>query len=204
MPEDLGKDKPLNYPYPLILASTSKYRGALLSQLGLDFEAVNPEVDEASLKDQGLAPTALALKLAQMKAEAVFDQRPYACVIGSDQVCMLNGQLLSKPGSKEKAIEQLSRMQGQHHELITAVTIKTPDEEVSFHNRTLLFMRALTPSQIEAYVDYDLPLDCAGSYKLESKGIRLFEKIEMDDHTSIIGLPLIQLNNHLLHLGYPL
>lgn len=191
-------------PYPLILASTSKYRGALLAQLGLSFEAMAPGVDEDQLKNKGLSPTQLAMELAHLKAKAVFEKRNDACVIGSDQVCMLSGELLSKPGSVEKAIEQLTKMQGQHHELITAVTLLSPAGEIHFHNRTLLFMRPLSLKQIQNYVEEDKPLDCAGSYKLETKGIKLFEKIEMDDHTSIIGLPLIQLNNHLLSLGYPL
>lgn len=200
----MGKDQPLKLPYPLILASTSKYRGALLAQLGRPFEAIAPGVDEDQLKAQGLSPTLLATELAKLKAEAVFKKRPDACVIGSDQVCMLNGELLGKPGTKIKAIEQLQKMQGQHHELITAVTILSPLGEIHFHNRTLLFMRPLNLKEITHYVDHDLPLDCAGSYKLETTGIKLFEKIEMDDHTSIIGLPLIQLNNHLLQIGYPL
>lgn len=194
----------MKLPYPLILASTSKYRGALLSQLGWPFEAIAPGVDEDQLKTKDLSPTQLAMELAKLKALAVFEQRPEACVIGSDQVCMLNGELLGKPGTKEKAIAQLLKMQGTHHELITAVTILSPQGDINFHNRTLLFMRPLTLKQITQYVDKDLPLDCAGSYKLETKGIKLFEKIEMDDHTSIIGLPLIQLNNHLLQIGFPL
>ena len=191
-------------PFPLILASTSKYRGALLSQLGLPFEAVAPGVDEDQLKSSDLSPTQLAMELARLKAQAVFAKRPDACVIGSDQVCMHNGELLSKPGTRDKAVGQLMKMQGSHHELITAVTLYYPKGELHFHNRTVLYMRALTPEQIVSYVEEDMPLDCAGSYKLETKGIKLFEKIEMDDHTSIIGLPLIQLNNHLMKIGYPL
>ncbi len=200
----MGKDQPLKLPYPLILASTSKYRGTLLAQLGWPFEAVAPGVDEDQLKAKDLSPTQLAMELAKLKALAVFKMRPDACVIGSDQVCMLNGELLSKPGTKEKAVQQLQKMQGAHHELITAVTILYPHGEIHFHNRTLLFMRPLNLNELTRYVEEDLPLDCAGSYKLETKGIKLFEKIEMDDHTSIIGLPLIQLNNHLLKIGYPL
>jgi septum formation protein len=194
----------LKLSFPLILASTSKYRGSLLAQLGHPFEAISPGVDEDQLKSQNITPTQLAGELAKLKAQAVFNKRPEACVIGSDQVCVLNGELLGKPGSKENAITQLQKMQGIHHELITAVTILYPQGEINFHNRTLLFMRPLTLSEITRYIDEDLPLDCAGSYKLESKGIKLFEKIEMDDHTSIIGLPLIQLNNHLLKIGFPI
>ena len=194
----------MKVPYPLILASTSKYRGALLSQLGWPFEAIAPGVDESVLKVQDTTPINLALALARLKAEAVFKNRPEACVIGSDQVCMLGSEILSKPETKQNAISQLTKMQGKAHELITAVTILSPHGEMSFYNRTGLFMRSLTLSEITRYIEEDLPLDCAGSYKLESKGIKLFEKIEMDDHTSIIGLPLIQLNNYLLELGFPL
>ena len=194
----------MKLPYRLILASTSKYRGALLAQLGYPFEAISPGVNEDQLKSKKYTPTQIATELAKLKALAVFKKRPEACVIGSDQVCVLNDELLSKPGSKENAILQLQKMQGIHHELITAVTILYPQGEINFHNRTLLFMRPLTLSEITRYVEEDLPLDCAGSYKLESKGIKLFEKIEMDDHTSIIGLPLIQLNNHLLKIGFPI
>lgn len=204
MPEDMGKDKPLKLPFPLILASTSKYRQALLSQLGWDFHAISPGVDEDQLKNQGLSPTQLALELSRLKALAVFQKNPNSCVIGSDQVCMFNGEILGKPVSIEKATAQLKKMQGHHHELITAVTICSPVGEIQFHNRTVLHMRPLSLAQIQSYIELDLPLDCAGSYKLESSGIKLFEKIEMDDHTSIIGLPLIQLNNHLLKMGYPL
>lgn len=191
-------------PYPLILASTSKYRGALLSQLGWPFEAVAPGVDESVLKSQDFKPIALAMALAKLKAQAVFKNRPEACVIGSDQVCMLGEEILSKPGTIQNAVTQLSKMQGRTHELITAVTLLSPKGVLSFYNRTQLSMRPLTPLEITRYVEADLPLDCAGSYKLETTGIKLFQKIEMDDHTSIIGLPLIQLNNHLLELGYPL
>ena len=172
--------------------------------MGHPFEAISPGVDEDQLKSKNHTPTQIATELAKLKALAVFKKRPEACVIGSDQVCVLNGELLSKPGSKENAILQLQKMQGIHHELITAVTILYPQGEINFHNRTLLFMRPLTLSEITRYVEEDLPLDCAGSYKLESRGIKLFEKIEMDDHTSIIGLPLIQLNNHLLKIGFPI
>lgn len=199
----MGKNQSLKLPFPLILASTSKYRGALLSQLGWPFEAIAPGIDESLLKAQHLSPTQLAEELARMKAKAVFAQRHDACVIGSDQVCMHNGEILSKPGSIENARTQLKKMQGGHHELVTAVTIISPAGEVHFHNRTILHMRSLTDQEIQNYIQEDLPLDCAGSYKLESRGIKLFERIEMDDHTSIIGLPLIQLTNHLLKLGYP-
>lgn len=200
----MGKDQPLKLPYPLILASTSKYRGALLSQLGWTFEAMNPGVDEDKVKSDGKSPSEIALTLSRFKAEAVFARRTDACVIGSDQVCTMDGKIFSKPGTVEKAAEQISLMQGKKHELLTAVTVIWPGGASSFLNRTVLHMRPLTLRDIHTYVNEDLPLDCAGSYKLESRGIKLFEKIEMNDHTAIIGLPLIELTSVLMKLGYPL
>jgi septum formation protein len=201
----LGKDQPLKTnPYPLILASTSKYRSALLAQLGWSFEAISPDVDEDQVKQDESNPSELAQILAKMKAEAVFLKRPESCVIGSDQVCVLGNEILGKPLTKQRAIDQLVKMQGRSHELITAVCLISPEKQIQFINKTILHMRHLTTEEIINYIESDLPLDCAGSYKLESQGIKLFEKIEMDDHTSIIGLPLIQLSKHLLELGYPL
>jgi len=200
----MGKNKSLELPYPLILASTSKYRGELLSQLGWPFEAVAPGVDEDKVKTNGMDPGDLAVLLSRFKAEAVFAKRPDACIIGSDQVCTMDGKIFSKPGTIEKATEQISLMQGRSHDLLTAVTVISPLGAHSFLNKTTLHMRPLSLSQIHSYVNEDLPLDCAGSYKLESRGIKLFHNIEMHDHTAIIGLPLIELTSTLLKLGYPL
>lgn len=201
----MGKNQPLKtLPFPLILASTSKYRSSLLAQLGWPFESISPGVDEEQYKHNLDSPTQLAQVLAKMKAHAVFLQRPEACVIGSDQVCIFGNEILGKPHTKENAIDQLLKMQGKSHELITAVCLICPNSEIQFINKTTLHMRKLTKSEISKYIEADLPLDCAGSYKLESQGIKLFEKIEMDDHTAIIGLPLIQLTQQLLKMGYPL
>jgi septum formation protein len=200
----MGKDQSLNTPYPLILASTSKYRGALLSQLGWPFEAMNPEIDEDQFKTEGLSPHDLAMTLSRHKAQAVFARYPHACVIGSDQVCTLEGKIFGKPITLEKAAQQIATLQGRGHELLTAVTVLSPQGEESFINRATLHMRSLSLEEIERYVRGDLPLDCAGSYKLESRGIRLFNAIDMSDHTAIIGLPLMELTSVLLKLGYSL
>lgn len=200
----MGKNQSLTLPYPIILASTSKYRGALLAQLGWAFESMNPGVDEDKIKSEGKTPSEIALTLSRFKAEAVFARRPDACVIGSDQVCTMDGMIFSKPGTVQNAVEQISRMQGKKHELLTAVTVIHPEGIESFLNRTVLTMRPLTLGEIHSYVNDDLPLDCAGSYKLESRGIKLFQTIEMNDHTAIIGLPLIELTSVMLKLGYPL
>jgi len=200
----MGKNQSLKLPYPLILASTSKYRSALLTQLGYDFETYPPGVDEDKIKSENKTPSEIALTLSRSKAKAVFSSRPEACVIGSDQVCTIEGNILSKPLTVERAVEQLLFLQGKKHELLTAVTVICPNGLESFINHTILHMRSLTLKEIQTYVTDDLPLDCAGSYKLESKGIKLFEKIEMSDHTAIIGLPLIELTSVLLKWGFPL
>lgn len=190
--------------YPLILASTSKYRAALLKQLGYEFSAFAPPLDEEIYKNKGYSPLELSEILSRLKAREVYFLHPDTCVIGSDQVCHYEGEILSKPKTKEKAIEQLLKMQGATHELITSVTVISPSGEETFSNTTKLTMRSLTADEITRYVDLDMPLDCAGSYKLESAGIKLFSKIEMDDHTSIIGLPLIQLTTVLHKFGFPI
>ena len=187
---------------PLILGSTSRYRKELLTRLRIPFETASPDVDETPHSNE--SPKDLALRLALAKARAVALKYPEAVVIGSDQVCTLGGVIFDKPGTPEKAYEQLQIMQEKTHELITAVTLISPLGVKCFVNKTTLHMRALTPEQIKNYVDEDKPLDCAGSYKLESRGMKLFEKIEMNDHTSIIGLPLIELTSELLRMGYPL
>lgn len=201
MPTNLGKNKQVN-PYPLILASTSKYRKALMEQLDWVFSCVSPDINEDDYKNEDLSAEELALKLSRVKAEAVFKLHPDSCVIGPDQVCSIDGMILDKPLTKQKAMSQLKLMQGRSHELISAVSIISPLGAEKIINKTILHMRTLNDEQITRYIELDSPLDCAGSYKLESKGIKLFSKIEMTDQTSIIGLPLIELTTTLLKLGY--
>lgn len=193
----------MKIPYPLVLASTSKYRAGLLKKLGWNFSCADPEVDESKLKVLDLEPGDIALRLSRMKSEAVFEKNPASCVIGSDQVCAIGQMIFGKPLSKDAAIQQLSELNGKTHELLTAVTVTWPLGQTSFMNVTRLHMRELSLEEISRYVETDLPLECAGSYKLEEAGIKLFERIEMDDHTAVIGLPLIELSNVLLNLGYP-
>lgn len=182
----------------LILASTSKYRKQLLDQLHWPFETAAPAVDEDLYKQQNLAPQELAEKLSQLKAQAVLKQHPEAVVIGSDQVCALGDVIFSKPHNFENALKQLQLMAGREHKLLTAVTITDQNQSYTWTNATSLSMRALTESDITRYLEIDTPYDCAGSYKLESMGIKLFHHIEMSDHTSIIGLPLIEITNALM------
>jgi septum formation protein len=190
----------------LVLASTSRYRRELLARLGLPFRALAPLCDEEALKDPGLAPEAQAMLLARAKAESLRAAEPDAVIIGSDQICALEGESLSKPGTAARAEEQLARLAGKTHRLVTAVAVVDPGAGVRVIEHldvTRLTMRPLTREQIARYVAADAPLDCAGSYKLEARGIALFSHIESADHTATTGLPLIALATILAALGFP-
>jgi septum formation protein len=190
----------------LVLASTSAYRRELLGRLGVAFETAAPDVDEGAWKGRGLAPREVARQLARAKAEAVARVvGDGATVIGSDQVCALGSETFGKPGTAERACEQLARLAGRTHELLTAVCVVGPVRGVWEHTDTArLSMRALDAASIARYVAADRPLDCAGSYKLEARGIALFEKLECADHTAIVGLPLVALTLELVRRGWVL
>lgn len=186
----------------LILASTSKYRKELLGRLGIPFEAVSPVCDEESYLARGLAPRELATTLATAKAFSLAAEFPDAAILGSDQVATIDGKILGKPGTHARAMEQLQLMSGRTHQLITAVTIAARGELFGFCDITRLTMRPLTEGEISRYLEADQPLDCAGSYKLECRGITLFSAIESRDHTAIVGLPLIEVTSILRSLGF--
>jgi septum formation protein len=183
----------------LILASTSSYRKAQLKQLGFPFDCKAPNVDEDSFKNSNPEPAALAALLAQKKAEAIW--QPGLCVIGGDQLVSFNNQILGKPKTFDRAIEMLSMLNGQTHELITAVYVTIGTKKWQILDRTLLTMRKLHREQIISYLRFEKPYDCAGSYKIEGRGITLFEKIESKDFTAIQGLPLIELTTILQEAG---
>jgi septum formation protein len=188
----------------LLLASTSRYRRALLGRLGLPFRCVAPGVDEAAaVAAAGAAgPEAIAGQLARAKAAAVAAREPMALVIGSDQVCALGDEVFGKPGTREGACAQLARLGGREHRLLTAVAVLGPGVDVGFVDLTRLRMRALGAAEIERYVDADEPFDCAGSYKLEGLGIALFDRVESADWTAVEGLPLLRLAGVLRELGW--
>lgn len=179
-------------PRPLILASTSPYRQALLMRLGLPFVAVKPLYEEAPL---ALPPAETAREQARRKAHSLRGVYPEALIIGCDQVCALNGECLGKPGSYEAAAQQLRRLGGREHELLTALCLldaASGEErlELDVHR---LRMRPLSDAQIAHYLDRDQPFDCAGAYKLESLGIALFAEITGSDDSAVVGLPLLPL-----------
>ena len=188
-------------PPPLILASTSVYRRGLLERLGLRFEAASPAVDETPLAEE--TPDRLSARLALAKARAVAERHPGAVVIGSDQVATTpDGRILGKPGTVERAVEQLQAASGRAVVFLTAVAVVHPDGSFETHtDRTMAVLRSLTDSEIRRYVDLDLPLDSAGSFRSEALGAALLERVENTAPTGLIGLPLVWLASALRRAG---
>ena len=184
----------------LLLASTSRYRRDLLTRAGIAFEAVAPAVDEEALKD-GRPAEQLAPFLARKKAESIAKTRPNAIVIGCDQIAVHRGVQLGQPKSREAAIAQLTRLAGDSHHLVTAMAVMRGGEVHEHLETPKLTMRALTHDQIARYVDADEPLWSCGSYRLESRGITLFESIATSDHSAVVGLPLLALVRILASFG---
>lgn len=190
-------------PPLLILASTSRYRRALLERLGVPFSTEAPRCDEEALKQPGMTPQALAEFLAEAKATSVSTLFPEAVVIGSDQLVALDEDVLGKPHTAPAAVAQLERLSGRSHRLITALVVAGPHGARRCHTDvTTLMMRRLDRLALTRYVEADQPLDCAGAYKLECRGIVLFERIDSADQSAITGLPLMALTGMLRELGY--
>jgi septum formation protein len=177
---------------PLVLGSTSRYRRELLERLRVPFTVAAPDVDETPLP--GEAPLALAQRLALAKAQAVAALHPQAVVIGSDQVADLHGEPLGKPGTHARAVAQLRRMRGQVVIFQTALAVACQDSGFVQQDvaAVRVLFRDLSDAEIEAYLLAEQPYDCAGSAKSEGLGIALLERIDNDDPTALIGLPLIR------------
>lgn len=186
----------------LVLASTSVYRSTLLARLGLPFRCLAPRVDEDAVKQGEWEPRELAEHLAIAKARSLSEAEPNATLIGSDQLVCFDGRIYGKPGTPERAVEQLAAMAGKSHQLITALAVWRQGQTYLHTDITTMHMRSFSQDELERYVAADHPLDCAGSYKLEERGIVLFDRVESQDHTSIVGLPLIALTSLLRTLGY--
>lgn len=188
---------------PLILASSSRYRRALLERLGIPFITANPDVDEAPLP--GEAPSDLVRRLAIAKATRVAGQYPSGLVIGSDQVAVYDGITVGKPGHHPAAVAQLRRISGKTAVLYTGLAVldaasgRLQTEVVPFR----ITFRALTDAQIEAYLAREQPYDCAGSVRSEGLGIALLERFEGEDPNALIGLPLIRLVRMLEAESFP-
>ena len=185
----------------LILASTSVYRKELLTRLRYPFETVAPAVDEAALPAE--TPSVMALRLAQAKARDVAGRYPEAVVIGSDQVADLQGQVLGKPLTHNKAVAQLQALSGQTATFYTAVCVMCLNTGFieSATVVTRVSFQLLTLQDIKRYLSLEPALDCAGSAKCEGLGITLMRSIEGDDPTALIGLPLIRTTELLRQIG---
>ncbi|MFL1484286.1 Maf family protein [Marinobacter sp. LN3S78] len=186
---------------PLVLASSSPWRRDLLARLGLPFECASPDIDETPAPGES-APT-LVERLARGKAEALRDRYPRHLIIGSDQVATLDGAILGKPGSHEKACQQLALCSGRTvtfhtglalHDSATGIT-DTLEETFRVH------FRSLPGDTIERYLRIEQPYQCAGSFRMEGLGIVLFSRLEGRDPNTLIGLPLIALTDMLQRRG---
>ena len=185
----------------IILASTSKYRRELLARLGLPFEVAPPEVDETALPNE--LPQATSRRLAEAKAGAVAERFPEALVIGSDQVAVLDGLALGKPGNFANAMRQLKAMRGKEVVFHTALCLcqaasgRVQTRVVPYYVR----FRAYSDAQLERYLEREQPYDCAGSARCEGLGIALIAEMRGEDPNALIGLPLIALTEMLAELG---
>ena len=188
-------------PRRLVLASTSRYRKELLGRLGLAFETAAPQVDETALP--GESPQDTALRLSVLKARAI--RMADAVVIGADQVAALEGRRLGKPGAHDAALQQLRELSGKAAEFHTAVSVLDTATN-AIESRIVgcrVKFRALDDRRIDEYLRREQPYDCAGSAKAEGLGIALIARIDTEDPTSLIGLPLIALTEMLERAGMP-
>ena len=186
----------------LVLGSTSAYRRQLLERLGIAFTVAASNVDEEPLP--GETPVDLVNRLARAKAEAIAHRHPKSLVIGSDQLALCGRDVLGKPGSGERAIAQLKSLSGQRVVFHTAVHVIHADSgsNESHVDLTTVHFRHLAEDEIKRYVARDKPYDCAGGFKVEALGIALFTRVESQDPTALIGLPLIWLAGALRRQGF--
>lgn len=184
----------------LILASSSPFRKALLSKLGLAFSIIEPKIDESARKNE--TPEKLVYRLAIQKAQAVAKTHS-GLIIASDQVAVLDGQILTKPNSHANAIEQLQNSSGKTLTFLTGLTLlNTQNSNIqTIVEPFKVVFKTLSEAQIEFYLQMEKPYQCAGSFKSEALGIALFERLEGNDPNALIGLPLIQLSKMLQNEG---
>ncbi len=191
-------------PMRLILASSSPRRRELLTQLGLRFEIIQPAIDESRRADE--EPVAYAARLSREKAEAVarqLDARP-ALIIAADTIVMVGGELLGKPADAADARRMLRQLRGRQHLVVTAFTLYqagAPSRVITRHARTVVEMRDISDSEIDAYIASGDPLDKAGAYGIQNEEFRPVARIE-GSYSNVVGLPLDKLQAALRELGY--
>ena len=186
---------------PLLLASSSVYRRELLARLRLPFSCSSPDIDESHHIDESAVD--LVKRLSLEKARALAGSHPDHLIIGSDQVAVLNGRIIGKPHTFDKARQQLLNASGASVSFLTGLTLLNSQ---TGHYQTdcipfTVHMRNLTPEQVERYLRAEEPYDCAGSFKAEGLGVSLFQRTEGEDATSLVGLPLIRLVDMLIAEG---
>ena len=187
----------------LVLASGSPYRKRLLQRLDLAFECIAPEVDESPLPGEG--PEAMVLRLSEAKARSLAARFPDALIIGSDQAGAIDGRILGKPGSVERACEQLQAISGREVRFLTGLCVleASTGRSLSSVETCIVRLRELGAAAIRDYVHRELPLDCAGSFKAEGLGVALFRSVHLEDPAVLEGLPLIRLVQFLEEFGVP-
>lgn len=186
---------------PLILASSSPYRRELLQKLTLSFECYSPDIDESA--NEGETPEHLVERLALEKALAVAKNHPEALIIASDQVAVLEDEVMTKPHTHDNAVKQLSRSSGKTVVFLTSICLlnsQTGKHQVVVAPYSVEFL-TLSQSQIENYLHKEQPYQCAGSFKSEGLGVTLFQSFDGEDPNSLIGLPLITLTRMLRNEG---
>ncbi|PHS14450.1 MAG: septum formation protein Maf [Kangiella sp.] len=186
----------------LILASSSIYRQQLLKQLGFSFISIKPNVDESQNPQERVID--LVKRLSNDKANAIATDHPSAFVLGSDQIAVFDEQIIGKPKNFNLAKEQLTNFSGNTIEFLTGVSLVCIEDGLcEYHlSQVSVKFRHLAELEIENYLNLDQPFDCAGSFKIEANGIRLFESVKSDDPTSLQGLPLIAVNRMLRKSGF--
>lgn len=189
---------------PLLLASSSPYRRDLLQRLGLAFEAIAPEIDETPSPDE--TPQDLVARLAAGKASAIAPDHADSVIIGSDQVAVHQGRIVGKPGSLDKARRQLRAFSGEEVDFLSAVHVCCMETgwQQAETVVTVVRFRHLSDTEIDRYLAFDDPLDCAGAFRSEAGGSMLLDAMRSDDPTAIVGLPLIAVCRALRAAGFTL
>jgi septum formation protein len=190
----------MNQNRPIVLASSSIYRRQQLEQLGIHFACIHPDIDETPRPDE--RPQDLALRLAIAKATKVLASYPDALVIGSDQVAELGQVALGKPRTEANALKQLTACANREVTFYTGVCIASRAKTLARWVPTTVKFLPLSQAALREYIQREMPLDCAGSFKCEGLGIALFESITSSDPSALVGLPLISVNLMLAELGY--
>lgn len=188
---------------PLVLASSSAIRRAMLDAAGVQYDAVPAGLDEASVKARASDPAELAVELAKAKALAVSVKRPRDWVVGSDSVVSVDGRMFDKPADRGQAAEHLRFFSGKAMTLTSAAALARESAVDWSHVETAtLQVRALSDAFIDSYLDREWPevSYCVGVFRLEGPGVQLFDSIQ-GDYFAILGMPLLPLLGALRERG---